>query len=215
MKTSKKQKTPAPILRRLSIYHHLLRTLKAEGIEKISSTKLAEMLEYTPILVRKDLEVTGLIGKPKTGYSVNELLEAISKFVGWSQEWRAVLVGTGNLGSALLKYPWLIEHGLRFVAAFDNHPSRSNIVINNIPVYSMDFFSTFMDEHRVEIGVVAVPASSTQKVVDLLVEKGVQGIWNFSSTQPKVPEGVIVENAVFTLSLASLTRRLLERKIGE
>lgn len=212
MKNSKNTKTPAPIVRRLSIYHHLLRTLKAEGIETISSTKLAEMLEYTPILVRKDLEVTGLVGKPKTGYPVDELLEAISTFVGWSREWRAVLVGAGNLGNALLRYPWLYEHGLRFIAAFDNHPSRSNVVINNIPVYSIDFFDSFMNEQKVDIGVVAVPASATQKVVDLLVAKGVKGIWNFSNTHPKVPEGVIVENAVFTLSLAALTRRLLEKE---
>ncbi len=77
----------------------------------------------------------------------------------------------------------------------------------------MNYFDSFMDEHKVDIGVVAVPASATQLVVKKLVEKGVRGIWNFSNTHPKVPAGVIVENAVFTLSLATLTRRLSEQQI--
>lgn len=210
MKNKEKIKAPAPIVRRLSIYHHILRTLQEEGVNSISSTKLAEIVEYTPILVRKDLEATGLVGKPKTGYKVEELLDAISKFVGWTTEWRAVLIGAGNLGTALLRYPWLAEYGLRFIAAFDNSPERSNVVINNIPVYSLNYFDHFMEAQKVDIGVVAVPASATQQIVDKLVEKGIKGIWNFSNTHPKVPAGVIVENAVFTLSLAGLTRRLSE-----
>jgi redox-sensing transcriptional repressor len=215
MKNTKFGKTPLPIVRRLSIYHHLLLTLKQQGVRTLSSTKIAEAVEYTPILVRKDLEVTGLAGKPKTGYDIDELIQAINAFIGWADEVRAVLIGAGNLGSALMRYPWLVEHGLRFIAAFDSGDEQSNILINNIPVYSMSYFEEFIKTNQVDIGVVTVPASATQQVVDLLVAKGIKGIWNFSNTHPKVPEGVIVENAVFTLSLAALTRRLREHQHQE
>jgi len=204
---------PLPIIRRLSIYHHILLTLKLQRIETISSTKLSEMVGYTPILVRKDIEATGLTGKPKTGYNVVDLLQAINQFVGWSTEKPAILIGAGNLGSALMKYAWMSEHGMRFIAAFDSNPAHANILINNIPVYAMNYFETFMSEHKVDIGVVTVPAVAAQQVIDLLVAQGIKGIWNFSNAHPKVPEGVIVENAVFTLSLAVLTRRLREQHI--
>jgi redox-sensing transcriptional repressor len=211
MKNQKSPSAPLALVRRLSIYHHLLLTFKQQGILSISSPKISDLVGYTSVLVRKDIEATGLIGRPKTGYNVVELLKAINTFVGWADEIPAILVGAGNLGSALMKYPWLADHGLRFIAAFDQSPEHSNILINNIPVYSLSYLEKFINEHRVDIGVVAVPPESTQQVVDVLVAQGIHGIWNFSHTRPKVPEGVIVENAVFTLSLAVLTRRLREQ----
>jgi redox-sensing transcriptional repressor len=208
MKNSRK--TSLPVLRRFSVYHHVLLELKQQGIQTTSSTKLSEILEYKPIQIRKDIQLTGLVGKPKKGFSVVELESAIKKFLGWSTGYKAVLFGAGSLGTALLKYPWIEEYGLHFVAAFDKVQTRSNILINNIPVYHTDFFSTFIKKHKIEIAVIAVPAESAQHVADSLVENGIHGIWNFSYTHLRVPAYVTVENAQFTQSLAILTRRLIE-----
>ncbi len=207
---SSKIKAPAPIIRRLSIYHHLLLGMRQRQIQSVSSTTLAEMLEYKPIQVRKDLQVAGLVGKPRTGFRVDELVEAISRFLGWSIDTRAVLFGVGNLGSALLSYPWREEYRLRVIAAFESAEERSNILINNVPVYHISHFSTFAKEHEIDIGIIAVPADEAQSVADLIVANGIGGIWNFTTTHLKTSVRTTVEDALFTQSLAILTRRLIE-----
>jgi len=207
-----KIKAPAPVIRRLSNYHHLLLGLKQRQVQSISSTTLAEILEYKPIQVRKDLQLAGLVGKPRTGFRVDEMEDAISRFMGWSLDCQAVLFGAGNLGSALLNYPWREEYGLRFIAAFESAEERSNILINNIPIHHISHFPTFAEEHAIDIGVIAVPAESAQAVAEMMVENHIRGIWNFSHTHLKITGKATVENALFTQSLAVLTRRLVESR---
>lgn len=212
MKNGKK-KAPAPVIRRLSNYHHLLMGLKQRQIRTISSSALAEMLEYKPIQVRKDLQLAGLVGRPKTGFRVAEMEEAIRNFMGWAGDCQAALFGAGNLGSALLNHPWRDEYGLRFIAAFESDADRSNVLINNIPVYHTSYFPTFAKEHTIDIGVIAVPPDAAQAVAEMLVENGIHGIWNFSSRHLKIPSQTTVVDALFTQSLAILTRRLVESRI--
>ena len=214
MKSGRK-KAPAPVIRRLSNYHHLLLGLKHREIHRISSTLLAELLEYKPIQVRKDLQLAGLVGRPRTGFEVDEMERAIREFLGWSLESKAVLFGMGNLGSALLNYPWREDHGLRFIAAFEHLPERSNVLVNNVPVFHVSHFPVFAPEHQIDIAVIAVPPEDAQGVSDMIVAAGIRGIWNFSHTHLRTRPGVSVENALFTQSLAILTRRLVESRHGE
>jgi redox-sensing transcriptional repressor len=207
------KKAPLPVLRRLSIYHQILTEMKERQVEMTSSTVISNAVEYKPIQVRKDLQILGLVGKPKIGFHVDELLDAIKRYVGWSREHRAILIGVGNLGSALLNFPWLAEYGLRFIAAFDASEKRSNIVVNHIPIHPISYFPKYVRTHNVDIAVIAVPITAAQDVTDMVVAAGVRGVWNFSATPLKVPSHVIVENALFTQSLAVLTRRLSEGKI--
>lgn len=205
------KKAPLPLLRRMSVYHQILREMKERGVEITSSTGLSEAVEYKPIQIRKDLQATGIVGKPKIGFRVNDLLVAIENFIGWTKGYKAVLFGAGNLGSALLNYPWLSEYGLRFIAAFDVNPSRYNILINHIPVHPLNYFPRYIKSHSVDIGVIAVPISTAQDAANMIVSAGIKAIWNFSATHLKVPADVIVENASFTQSLVVLTRRLTEK----
>jgi redox-sensing transcriptional repressor len=211
--TQSVKKAPLPILRRLSIYHQILTEMKERRVEMTSSTIISNAVEYKPIQVRKDLQILGLVGKPKIGFHVDELLDAIKRYVGWSKEHRAVLIGVGNLGSALLNYPWLAEYGLRFIAAFDVSKKRSTMIVNHIPIQPLNHFPKYVRTHTVDIAVIAVPISAAQDVTDMVVSAGIQGIWNFSATPLKTPAHVMVENAIFTQSLAVLTRRLSESKI--
>ncbi len=93
---------PQPSLRRLPQYHHYLMDLEARGISQVSCSAIGRDLSCVPVQVRKDLQYTGIIGKPKTGYSVSELIRAIETFLGWNNVNEAFLVGVGNLGTALL-----------------------------------------------------------------------------------------------------------------
>jgi len=93
---------PQPSLRRLPQYHHYLVDLEARGISRVSCSMIGLDLNLVPVQVRKDLQYTGIIGKPKTGYSVPELVLAIESFLGWNNINEAFLAGVGNLGTALM-----------------------------------------------------------------------------------------------------------------
>src|ERR1039457_49378 len=105
---------PQPSLRRLPQYHHYLVELESKGIGRVSCSVIGLALGLVPVQVRKDLQYTGIIGKPKTGYSVSELILAIETF----------LVGVGNLGTALLGHERFTQFGLKIVAAFDTDPAK-------------------------------------------------------------------------------------------
>jgi redox-sensing transcriptional repressor len=129
-----KQKISAvPSIRRLPSYLHIIRQSKEEGNEYISGTVIAQELRLEPIQVRKDLAITGIVGKPKKGYPVVALMAAIEHFLGWDRVHEAVLVGAGNLGTALTGYPEFQYHGLNIVAAFDQDPAKIGKTITGYP----------------------------------------------------------------------------------
>jgi len=122
----KSRKAGLSCVKRLPAYLHLLRALQAEGREYVSGTVLSKVHHLEPVIVRKDLAITGIVGTPKIGFRVDELILAIERFLGWDNQTKAVLVGVGNLGSALLGYRGFAEYGLRIVASFDSDPKKSD-----------------------------------------------------------------------------------------
>src|ERR1017187_8352506 len=124
MKRPEAPSIPQPSLRRLPQYHHYLVDLEAKGISRVSCSGIGRDLNLVPIQVRKDLQYTGIIGKPKTGYSVTELILSIETFLGWNNVNEAFLVGAGNLGTALLGHERFSKFGLQIVAAFDADPKK-------------------------------------------------------------------------------------------
>jgi redox-sensing transcriptional repressor len=106
-----KTSVPLPSVRRLPLYLTVLEEFEREGREWISTTDFSEVLYLKPIQVRKDLAHTGIIGKPKKGFKVDELIATINRFLGWNNLTDAFLVGAGALGSALLGYTGFKHHG--------------------------------------------------------------------------------------------------------
>ncbi len=213
MAIDKTRRTPEPTLRRLPRYLHLLNQLKDSGVNEISSTKIARELNLDPTQVRKDIEFTKIVGRPKTGFKVIELIAAIESFLNWDKLRDAFLVGTGSLGTAMLGYPRFKKYGLNFVAAFDNDQTKIGTTIHDTPVLPLDKIVDLAKKMRVQIGVLTVPAYAAQSATDLLTEGGIKAIWNFAPIQLKVPEDVVVENAQLTQSLAVLSRKLTEKKM--
>ena len=99
------QKTAGvPTLKRLPLYLRLLRKMKEQGEEYASGAVVARELGLDPVVVRKDLAITGAVGRPRLGFPMDEIILAIEDFLGWSNTSDAFLVGVGNLGRALLGY---------------------------------------------------------------------------------------------------------------
>lgn len=209
-KVKKVKATPEPTLRRLPRYLHLLKFLRETGEKNVSSTVIANELNFDPTQVRKDVEYTGVVGKPKTGFSIAELIDAIEDFLNWNNITDAFLVGAGSLGTAMLGYGRFRDYGMNFVAAFDNDELKIGKTIHDTPVLSMDKMVDLALRMHINIGVITVPAFAAQNAADLLIEGGIRAIWNFAPIHLKVPSGVLVENAQLTQSLAVLTHKLAD-----
>ena len=101
-----------PTIRRLPSYLHVIENAHREGLQFISGTVISEELDLEPIQVRKDLAITGIVGKPRIGFPVAELIQAIYAFLYWNQDHRAIIVGAGHLATALMRYPEFPKRGL-------------------------------------------------------------------------------------------------------
>lgn len=199
---------PLPSVRRLPLYLRVLKTMQCHGREAVSCTHIAEELKADPTQVRKDLAITGIIGRPKVGYETTELIDAIETFLGWKNTTDAFLVGVGSLGTALLGYKEFAQLGLSIVAAFDTNPAKIGRQIHQRKVFSLGRMNDLAQRMHVHIGVLAVPADAAQQVTDLLVQAGILAIWNFTPTRLVTPPGIIVERADLSSSLAALTSQL-------
>lgn len=200
-----KVEIPKKAIYRLSIYQRCLSKLRENGKETVSSTALAAAAGVKPAQLRKDLAYFGQFGTRGLGYAVNELRDAILEVLGREQLQPVILIGAGNLGSALLRYRGFEKEGFEVVAAFDAVPEAVVKRGIGVPVHGLDDMSRFVSEHEVKLGILCVPAESAQEVANELVAAGVQGILNFSPSVLQVPEAVTVNNVDLALELENLS----------
>lgn len=197
---------PKATLERLQLYQ---RILSEEKKEYISSEEIGKKLDIPPEQVRKDLSYLEYKGKPKVGYHVKSLLEELNKLFGLNKNVKIIIVGAGNLGTALTNYPGFEKYNIEIVGIFDNDPNKIGKKVGDLVVLPMDFIKRVIDRFNVEIGVICVPEESAQEVAELLINNGIRAIWNFAPTILKVPKNIIVRNEDLTKGLLTL-KHLLE-----
>jgi redox-sensing transcriptional repressor len=202
------QAAPVPTLRRLPLYLQVLRTMRHSGRDVVSCTHIAEALHLDPTQVRKDLGLTGAVGRPKVGYHLPGLIETLEAYLGWDNATDAFLVGAGSLGTALLGYPAFADSGLNIVAAFDTDPAKVGTQILGRKVMPLEKLENLTQRMHIHIGIITTPAEAAQDAVDRLVAGGALAIWNFAPAEITVPEPVILEHVRLTASLAVLSSRL-------
>ncbi len=195
----------APSVRRLPSYLLIVKQALAHGDEYISGTLIAVELNLEPIQVRKDLSITGITGKPKRGYPVAPLIEAIESYLNWDRRVDAVVVGAGNLGSALSGFPGFRQHGLYIVAAFDADKEKSGGRVHDTTVYPIDELANRVGALGVVMAILTVPPNTAQDVCNLLVSAGIKAIWNFTNVKLKVPDDVVVQNEDLSSGYAMLS----------
>jgi len=209
MSPTERKTAGVPTIKRLPLYLRLLRKMKADGEEYASGTVVARELGLDPIVVRKDLAITGAVGRPRLGFPMDEIIAAIEDFLGWSNTSDAILVGVGNLGRALLGYTGFEQHGIRIIAAFDSDPEIIGTQVHGKQVIDVKKLPEMAKEMHVQIGVLTVTASVAQQVADAMIEGGIRAIWNFTPTTLAVPDHVILQREELASSLAVLSHRLL------
>ena len=197
-----------PCVKRMPSYLQMLRVLHAEGREHVSGTELATVHNLEPVIVRKDLARTGAVGRPRIGFNISELIAAIERFLGWDSQTKAVLVGVGSLGTALLGYQGFQNFGFRLVGAFDRDAKVVGQWIHGRKVQAMEQLIPFVRRGQILLGVLAVPAAAAQATAELMVRAGIKGIWNFSPVQLELPAGIICQKEDLAEGLAVLSHRL-------
>lgn len=202
---------PEPTLRRLPKYIDLLKRLQSTNVKYVSSNYIADKLNLDSIQVRKDLAITGIIGKPKLGFDLDELIRSLNHTLNWDNLNDAFLVGIGSLGSAIVGYRAFSSYGLNIVAAFDNDPEKVGKTVNGIEILPVTKLGEMIKRMKINIGILTVPAEDAQTIADEMAEAGISAIWNFAPTHLKVNKDVIVENAQLTQSLGVLTHKLAEK----
>jgi redox-sensing transcriptional repressor len=201
---------PLPSVRRLPAYLRLLQTLRAGGRDVVSCTHIGRDLGLVSTQVRKDLAVTGIVGKPKVGYNVPALITAIEEFLGWTNARDAFLVGVGSLGRALMGYQGFQEYGLRIVAGFDVDPEKVGFEVHGKNVFPFEQLGARAAALRVMVGVLTVPAAAAQDAANVMVRAGIRAIWNYTPVTLELPPTVVVEDVKLSASLAVLSSRLAE-----
>ena len=199
-----------PTIRRMPTYLHKLLKMRLEGKTSVSSTELAEYMNIELIVVRKDIALTGISGRRRVGYDINELITYIKNFLGWQDVITATLIGAGSLGSALLGYDDFQHYGLHIESVFDCDPQKIGHEIRNREVYDIETIETRLQNAVPDIAIICVSGSAAQSVADRLVKLGVKYIWNFANVALQVPKEVYVQREVIAGGLAMLTVRMKE-----
>ena len=198
-------------LRRFPIYLSFLRERQAEGMEFISSPQIAMSLNLSEEQVRKDLNlISSKSGKPKIGRDIKLLIYDIEEFLGYRDSRKAILIGAGHLGRALMAHDGFSSYGLDIICAFDNDINKTDCIFNNKHIYSLGELERITIESNVHIAILTVPQKYAQEICDKLIAIGIRGIWNFTSAVLEVPDGVIVQNENMASSLAILSNKLKE-----
>jgi len=196
---------PEVVVARLPQYVRILSRLRENGAEVVSSHQLGDRLQVTPAQIRKDLSYFGRFGKQGRGYDVVNLLDRLKEILGLNDQWNVAVVGVGRLGRAILSYPGFTPDGFRLVAAFDGDDKVIGETVAGLVVQPMDRLDEIVKGEAICIAIVAVPVDRTQRVIDHLMECGVQAILNYAPIAPQVLPGVRIRNIDPVLSLQSMT----------
>lgn len=190
---------------RLSKYFRTLVLMQERGVKTVSSETLAEHNGVTAAQVRKDLSCFGAFGRRGLGYNVIDLKTEVGKIMGLGKTWKVALAGVGNIGRALIDYDQFRLQGFQITLAFDREPAKIGKVIHGVEVRDEINLERDVRAEKVDIGVVAVPASASQAVVDKLVAGGVRAILNFAPINIKVPAGVFIRNENMAIEIEALS----------
>ena len=197
------------VIKRLPAYYRHLKDLEQDGVLQISSQGLGERMGFTASQIRQDINCFGGVGRQGYGYNVTELRTHIGRIMGVDQKHSMIILGAGNIGSAVALADSFPRNGFETVAIFDNNPSRIGTEIGTLCVQDVAGLQRYLSEQSVDIAVLALPVSCAQEMADKLYEYGVRGIWNFAPLDVKMPRDAAIVNVHLDEGLQVLSYRML------
>ncbi len=196
------------VIGRLPRYYRYLGDLKDNGVERISSQELSELMQVTASQIRQDFNNFGGFGQQGYGYNVEFLYKEIGKILGLDRKHHFIIIGAGNLGRALGNYMNFERRGFIFSGMFDQNPELIGRSVRGIKVQPMAEMEQFVRENDIDIAVLTIPKTGAVSVAEKLVANGIKAIWNFAHVDLNVPKGIQVENVHLSDSLMKLSYNL-------
>ena len=206
---SKSDSISMSVIRRLPRYYRFLSELNDQNIDKISSTKLAQIMNVTASQVRQDLNCFGGFGQQGYGYSVSQLKEEIKNILGLNNDYKAILIGAGNLGKAVAMHMNFEKLGFELIACFDNNEQKVGTKINGITVKNETELDDFCNKNHIYTAFLCIPRVCVENVLDKLYSHGIKNYWNFSHYDINARyNDTLVENVHLSDSLMTLCYRM-------
>ena len=211
-----KEGVSSAVKSRLPRYHRYLGELLAQDKLRISSAELSRLMGVTASQIRQDLNCFGGFGQQGYGYNVKYLHQKIGELLGVEEGYRAVIVGAGNLGRALVASPMFARRGVERVAMFDVDPALIGTVVEGLPVRPAEELVPYCRANGIHIGVLTTPRFAAAEMAEKMADAGILGIWNFSNVELDLRgRQVIVENIHMGDSLMKLCFAIKSREDGE
>lgn len=196
---------PRPVVKRLSRYLQRFEQASRRGVKTLTSTSLAEGLDMTSALVRRDLGHLKRIGRPGVGYEVEGMIEQLRKILGTDEVRNVIVVGVGGLGGALLCHEGFHKRGFEIVAAFDIDEAKIGKTVGGVKIRAMSDLSAVVRRHEVKMAILTTPADAGANVLPLLHRAGITGILNFTPVTLLVPPGVSIAQVDIAARLERLS----------
>jgi len=200
----RRRRIPSAAVNRLPVYLQILTDLQLTETTQVSSDQLAALANVNAAKVRKDLSYLGTYGTRGVGYEVTFLIYQIKRELGLLSQWKTIVVGAGNLGSAITVNGGFTSRGFPVVAIFDVDPRKVGTRVGELVVRNLDELKDFVRANGVHIGVLAVPSTAAQSVADDLIAAGIGSLLNFAPVVLTAPKGVTVRNVDLGVELQIL-----------
>jgi redox-sensing transcriptional repressor len=198
------RKIPPATVKRLPLYLQCLDQIDSDSIG-ISSKNLANLAKVNDAQVRRDLSYLGTLGTRGVGYDIKTLRNQLQLELGLVEGWSAVIVGVGNLGSALAHYGGFKDKGFGVVGLFDDDPKKINSQVAGLVVTPLNKMEEYCKKYNVAIGIIATPGEYAQSVADQLIDCGVRSILNFAPVLLKNVKDVQIRSVDLSQELQILS----------
>lgn len=199
------------VIKRLPRYYRFLTELENSGVDKISSTKLAQIMSSTASQVRQDLNCFGGFGQQGYGYPVASLRKEIGRILGLDHTHNAILLGAGNLGRAIATHLNFESLGFKLTAIFEKDKKLIGTMLRGIEVKSDNEIEDYVRGNQVDTAFLTLPKDSVEPLIEKLYGLGIRNYWNFSHFDiAREYNDTIVENVHLGDSLMTLCYRINE-----
>ena len=184
---------PDIVVGRLPLYLRTLQHMAQDGRLLTSSQELGERLGISAAQIRKDLSQFGEFGKQGTGYQIEYLIKNLREILHINQEWDLVVVGAGDIGSAVARYRGFANRGFKVVMVFDSDPDKIGTQVGDFTVRDSSGLVEAVRKAGVKVAMLTVPVAQAQEVANRLIEAGICAILNYAPINLNVPPGVFVQ----------------------
>lgn len=200
------------VIRRMPRYYRYLGELLDAGVERVSSNELSARMKVTASQIRQDLNNFGGFGQQGYGYNVKYLYDEIGKILGLDHQHNIIVIGAGNLGQALANYVKFEKRGFMIMGLFDINPRLHGETVRGIRIRMMNELADFIHNNKVDIAALTLPKENADEVANMLVDLGINAVWNFAHLDLELPDHVVVENVHLSDSLMQLSYNIVKKK---